>query len=115
MPWSAKIRRGYSKAIVRDSVAPYMPHDVAYRKTKIGFNSPIVDWMKGSLKGFMLDLIHSRSFRECELIDPERVGGAIRNVIDNPDAKFYEGEQAWTMLMPYLWECAVLKRGKTTA
>ena len=115
VPWSAKIRGGYSKAIIRDAVAPYMPHDVAYRKTKIGFNSPIIDWMKGALKEFMLDSIYSRSFRECELIDPDRVSGAIRNVIDNPDAKFHEGEQAWTMLMPYLWERAVLKHGEAMA
>lgn len=115
LPWSAKIRGGYSKAIVRDAAAPYMPREVAYRKTKIGFNSPIVDWMKGPLKSYMMDTISSQSFKECQLIDSANVSNQIQHVINNPDAKFSEGECAWTMLTPYLWERAVLKRGGRAA
>ena len=110
LPWNSKIHGGYSKAIIRDAMSPFLPHDVVYRRDKVGFNSPIVDWMKGPLKGFMLDSIHSRAFKECTVIDADMVAKAIRHVIDDPHAKFYEGEQAWTMLMPYLWEQAVLNR-----
>jgi asparagine synthase (glutamine-hydrolysing) len=110
LPWTSKLRGGYSKAIVRDAMARYMPHEVAYRKTKIGFNSPVVDWMKGPLKAFMLDTISSQSFKESLIIDPINVANKVRNVISNPDAKYTEGEQAWTLLTPYLWERAVIKR-----
>lgn len=113
-PWTSKIRKGFSKAIVRDAMSPYMPHEVAHRKTKIGFNSPIVDWMQGPLKGFLSDITSSRSFKECDLIDPAEVANQIRLVINNPDAKFSEGEKAWTMLTPYLWERAVVKRESLT-
>jgi asparagine synthase (glutamine-hydrolysing) len=85
-----------------------MPHEVTYRKTKIGFNSPIVDWMKGPLKPFFLDTISSQSFATSSLIDPKAVAHAVRHVIDDPDAKFSDGERAWMMLTPYLWERAVL-------
>lgn len=111
LPWTTKVRAGYSKAIVRDAMAPFMPQEVAYRKTKIGFNSPIVDWMKGPLKPFFLDTISSQSFMASGLIDSQEVGRAVRYVIDNPDAKFSDGERAWTLLTPYLWERAVLKHG----
>ena len=110
LPWTAKVRGGFSKAIVRDAMARYMPHEVAYRKTKIGFNSPIVDWMQGPLKSFMLDIISSQSFKECQLIDSVDVSNHIQSVINNPGAKYVEGERAWTMLSPYLWERAVIKR-----
>lgn len=110
LPWTAKIRGGYSKAIVRDAMAPYMPHGVAYRKTKIGFNSPIVDWMQGPLKSFMLDTISSQSFKECQLIDSAQVANQVRSIINNRKAKFSEGEHAWTMLAPYFWERAVIQR-----
>jgi len=93
-------------------MAPYMPHEVAYRKTKIGFNSPIVDWMKGPLKAYFLDTMSSQSFRNSGLIDPDKVERAVHYVIDNPDAKFLDGERAWTMLTPYLWERAVLNHGR---
>jgi asparagine synthase (glutamine-hydrolysing) len=110
LPWTAKVRGGFSKAIVRDAMAPYMPREVAYRKTKIGFNSPIVDWMQGPLKSFMLDITSSQSFKECQLIDSVDVANQIQRVINNPDAKYVEGERAWTLLTPYLWERAVIKR-----
>jgi len=113
LPWAAKVRGGFSKAIVRDAMAPYMPHEVAYRKTKIGFNSPIVDWMKGPLKTYFLDTMSSQSFRNSGLIDPNKVERAVHYVIDNPDAKFLDGERAWTMLTPYLWERAVLNYGRS--
>jgi len=111
LPWTAKIRGGYTKAIVRDAMARYMPREIAYRKTKIGFHSPLVDWMQGPLKGYMLDTISSSAFRQCQLIDPADVANKIRSVIDNPAAKFTEGERAWTMLTPFLWEQAVIRRG----
>ena len=115
LPWSSKIRKGFSKAIIRDAVTPYMPTEVTYRKTKLGFNSPIVDWMKGPLKNFMLDSIHSQAFKTCSLINPDQVSRAVLNVINNPAAKFSDGEHAWQLLNPYLWEKAVILRWKKLA
>jgi asparagine synthase (glutamine-hydrolysing) len=114
IPWTSKIRNGFSKVIIRDSLAQYMPREVAYRKTKIGFHSPMVDWMKGPLKDFMLDTISSQSFKECQLINPINVANKIRHVINNPETKFTDGERAWTMLNPYLWERAVIKHKNLT-
>lgn len=110
LPWQSKLRGGYSKAIIRDAVAPYMPHEVAYRKSKIGFNSPIVDWMKGPLKPFFCDTIASKSFQECSLINPVLVAEKVRQVIADPRASYSMGEHAWTLMTPYLWEQAVIRR-----
>ena len=109
LPWTSKVRGGFSKSIVRDAMAPYMPHEVTYRKTKIGFTSPIVDWMQGPLKSFMLDTISSQSFKECQLIDSVDVANHIRRVVNNEDKTYSAGERAWTMLTPYLWERSVIK------
>ena len=115
LPWTSKLRGGFSKAIVRDAMAPFMPHEVTYRKTKIGFNSPIVDWMKGPLKAYFLDTISSQTFKTSNLINPQAVENAVRKVIERPDAKYSDGELAWTLLTPYLWERAVLKRAQTAS
>ena len=109
IPWTSKIRNGFSKAIVRDAIAPYMPREIAYRKTKIGFNSPVVDWMKGPLKPFLMDTIESRSFKECALINFHEVGDSVRFVMNNPKARFSDGERAWTLLSLYFWDQAVIK------
>jgi asparagine synthase (glutamine-hydrolysing) len=114
LPWHSKIRGGYSKAIIRDAAAPYMPHDIAYRRTKIGFNSPIVDWMRGPLRGFMRDTVSSQAFRHCDLVDPQRAARLVEHVLNEPKATFKDGEAAWWSVLPYLWNDAVLGRGLHT-
>lgn len=108
--WKGKLHGGYSKSIVRDAMAPYMPHDIAYRRTKIGFNTPIVEWMQGPLKEYFTDIIASSSFNNCTLIDQLTVSAKVTQVINDPAATFAQGEQAWSALYPYLWEKNVLKR-----
>lgn len=110
IPWQSKLRHGFSKSVVRDAMSPYMPGEVAYRKSKIGFNSPIVDWMQGPLKSFFLDTIASSAFINCPLIDPSAVAATIRKVVFGTNVKFSLGEEAWIRLIPFLWEQAVIKR-----
>ncbi len=111
LPWTSKIRGGFSKAIVRDAAAPYMPHDIAYRRTKIGFNTPIVDWMRGPLRSYFMDTIGSRAFNECALVDAPRTRKQVRLVMDDPKATFKAGEQAWWGILPCLWSQALLSGG----
>ena len=108
--WKSKLHGGYSKSIIRDAMAPYMPHDIAYRRTKIGFNTPIVEWMQGPLKEYFTDVLSSESFKNCDLIDSAAVTDKVNTVINNKDATFAMGEQAWSVLYPYLWQENVLKR-----
>ena len=108
--WKSKLHGGYSKAIIRDAMAPFMPQDIAYRKTKIGFNTPIVEWMQGPLKEYFEDTVHSASFANCDLIDANKVRVQVEQVIHDEKATFAMGETAWSALYPYLWERAVLSR-----
>jgi asparagine synthase (glutamine-hydrolysing) len=103
LPSSSKLRGGFTKRILRDAAAPFMPREIAYRQGKIGFNSPILDWMKGPWKEMFLDILETRDFRECSLIDSARVAREIRDVIAN-DTPFRAAEQAWTDIAPYFWE-----------
>lgn len=107
--FASKVHGGYSKSIIRDAMAPYMPKEIAYRKTKIGFNTPIVEWMQGPLKDYFEDILSSQDFKNCDLINVEKVLSEVREVITNPSATFAMGEQAFSDLYPYLWERAVLK------
>lgn len=110
IPWTSKLRNGFSKSIIRDGMARLMPREIAYRKSKIGFNSPIVDWMRGPLRQFFLDTVGSTSFNQCTLIEPRAVRANIMRVLDDNNATFSRGEEAWTQLVPYLWEKAFLAK-----
>jgi asparagine synthase (glutamine-hydrolysing) len=107
LPWHSKIRNGFSKAIVRDAAAPFMPEEITWRRTKIGFNSPIVDWMRGPLRGYFLDTVSSRGFNECPLVDAPRAQRLVQQVIEDPHATFKTGESAWWSVLPYLWSQAL--------
>ncbi len=104
LPWKSRLHGGYSKSIIRDAMAPYMPKEIAYRRTKIGFNTPIVEWMKGPLKEYFTDTVSSQSFGNCDLIDPVKVKHLVTEVIEDPAATFAMGENAFKALYPYLWE-----------
>lgn len=108
----SKLHGGYSKSIVRDAMAPYMPESIAYRKTKIGFNTPIVEWMQGPLKEYFTDKISSADFANSTYIDKEKVKSEILSVINNEKATFADGEKAWSDFYPYLWEQDFLKNEK---
>jgi asparagine synthase (glutamine-hydrolysing) len=104
IPWSSKLRNGFSKAIVRDAIMPLAPKDIVERKSKIGFNSPFSEWIKGPLKNWINDEINSIDFNNSDLIQKEKVKQQILAVQNNPNASFKEGEEAWKSIMPYIWE-----------
>lgn len=110
LPWSSKVRGGFTKAIVRDALSPFMPGEIAYRKTKIGFHSPMVDWMQGPLRAFMLDMVGSQAFLQSQLINGPVLAADIRRVVADQNAKFTDGERVWAEISPYLWERAVIKQ-----
>jgi len=112
LPWESKVKKGYSKSIIRDAMKGIVTDEVRLRKTKIGFNTPIVDWMKGEWKAYLLDIIHSSDFNQSSVIEPEKVRDSILKVMQNPNALYGEGQQAWTLLMPYLWEINLVKNYK---
>ena len=103
LPWDSKIRNGYMKAVMRDAVSELVPDEVVWRKTKIGFNSPIVNWMQGSLREFFLDLVASSDFRTCNLVDPASTHEKILRATSGRSFSFADAQGAWEGLSPYMW------------
>ncbi|MDP5169389.1 MAG: asparagine synthase (glutamine-hydrolyzing) [Bacteroidia bacterium] len=114
LPWNSKLRDGYTKHILRQSMDKYVPKEVIWRRNKIGFNTPFMEWMRGPWKEFILDMVSSQSFQESNLINPGKVKRQVEGVIHGNTATWKDGQEAWVSLAPYLWEEAVLsKAGKT--
>lgn len=108
IPWTSKIRDGFGKKIVRDMGRAYMPDKIMYRKDKIGFNSPMTEWLKNSnMKDFVYDIVSSRDFIECDLINPMLIKMQLYDFYKNDKERFVDGEQIWTLLVPYIWKKAM--------
>ena len=110
IPMRSKIGGGYTKKIVRDAMSAFMPTEIVTRKTKVGFNSPIVEWMQKDMKPYFLDVINSEAFRTSTLIDSTEVKKRLEAVIYGSKPRFAFAERTWKQFVPYLWEQAVLKR-----
>jgi asparagine synthase (glutamine-hydrolysing) len=113
LPASTKVRDGYTKKIIRDAVADILPHDVVYRTTKVGFNAPMVDWMKGPLRHFF-EAALERLPTTSPLANPQTAAALVGRVIENPSASFVEASVAWSALAPFLWEEGFVARVRET-
>ncbi len=52
IPSDYKIRKGYTKAILRDGLDGILPETIQKRKSKLGFSTPQEIWMTGKLRPF---------------------------------------------------------------
>ena len=107
IPMMSKINSGYSKKIVRDMASPFMDERVIYRKSKIGFNSPMTEWLQGDMKEFVLDTVHSREFLECELLNSLDVSIKVSEFYKQRRVTYTEGENIWISLVPFFWKKAM--------
>jgi asparagine synthase (glutamine-hydrolysing) len=71
LPTKSKVGKGYSKLILRESMKGIVPEKTRTNRVKIGFNAPMDEWMKGSLKTFMTEVVYSAEFEQSEYFDAE--------------------------------------------
>lgn len=109
--WKSKLHGGFSKSIVRDACADFMPHDIAYRRTKLGFNAPILDWMRGPYRQFFEDTVADPAFANCSLIDDAAgVRADLAKFLNGENATFHQAADIWNRIQPYLWERALIRQ-----
>lgn len=109
LPWHSKLRDGYTRKIFRDAAAPFTPQDIAYRRSKIGFNVPMTEWFRGQLRPWIMDVVASQDFLQSSLVDGKRIAALTPGLLNKPEALLSDGEFLWNSIMPYLWEKAINK------
>ena len=111
LPYSSKFGGGYTKKMIRDAMDPYMPKDITWRKSKIGFNTPIVDWMQGDLRDWFGDTVHEDKFIISDLVDnPSQLKSDVLDIINKKCNNYSKAEKCWTELSPYIWGKALLNK-----
>lgn len=58
LPPDSKMGGGFTKRILRDATADVLPDVIRNRRSKIGFNSPMIEWLNGGL-GNLIDRVTS--------------------------------------------------------
>ena len=111
LPYNSKFGNGYTKKLIRDAMDPYMPKEITWRKSKIGFNTPIVDWMQGDLREWFGDTVHDQAFIESDLIDnPLQLKRDIMEIVNRKNSNYSKAQKSWTELSPYIWGKSILNK-----
>lgn len=107
LPWQSKIGHGYSKRILRDATRDVLPDSIVNRKSKVGFQTPTVEWFKGPWKTYLEDMLNSSDFRQTA--GSGQVLSQFQALMKNNKATVDDADQFWLKISPYLWRQHFLK------
>ena len=96
---SMKLHGIEKKYLLKKVAERYFPKKFIYRK-KMGFSSPIVLWLRGDLKNFMLHILNRNSIIKTTILNPDTVERYTREHIE---MKHNHELVLWPMIMFMLW------------
>jgi len=110
LPWHSKIKQGYTKAILRDALANVAPENILKRKEKMGYQAPLECWMDSEWKTFLKDEMSTTDFKNCSLINAQKVKVQTESFLNKPNKTFLEAEKIYSSWAPYFWEKGFLQK-----
>ena len=69
LPAESKSSEGYTKMIARRAMAGEMPEKIRMGRRKVGFNSPMPEWLNGPLAGWTTELLDRKVPAFAEIVD----------------------------------------------
>jgi len=95
LPDSSLLHNGFTKLILRDAMKGLLPENVRLRRSKIGFNSPVIEWFQGPLKEWLRDIIYTDS-PLYNIIDKQKLQKFFLEKIVTGKIKYDEAFRFWT-------------------
>lgn len=80
LPDSSKNSAAYSKLVARQAMAGRMPESIRMGKRKVGFNSPMPEWLNGPLNPWIKSILDLKVPAYSELVDEVRLRRSIENL-----------------------------------
>jgi asparagine synthase (glutamine-hydrolysing) len=100
LPERLKLHGGVTKRALRQVLYRYVPRELIERP-KMGFSVPVDAWLRGPLRDWAADLLHSRLFNESL---PWRPGSMARLWEDFQQRRQITGYQMWALVMLAGWQ-----------
>jgi asparagine synthase (glutamine-hydrolysing) len=96
-PSNIKFKDGTMKYIFRQAVRPFLPEVILNRQDKMGFPTPLTEWIQGEAREFVHDVFSSASAQSRALINN-------REVLEGLDLEQRFGRKIWGLLCLELWQ-----------
>jgi asparagine synthase (glutamine-hydrolysing) len=75
-----KIKEGYNKKILRDISIKTLPEKILSRKKKIGFSTPMQDYLNLNISKFIIETSKNKSFLESNYFDGKNISKKIEKL-----------------------------------
>ncbi|OSI80025.1 asparagine synthase (glutamine-hydrolyzing) [Bradyrhizobium canariense] len=98
LPESSKSSGGYTKAVARRAMANLMPESIRTARRKVGFNSPMPEWLNGPLAGWTADLLDRNVPAFADLVDERALRQAVSRLTASKSWDWESVGRIW----PYL-------------
>ena len=107
LPGNYRLKGIHSKHIFKAIATQWIPKDIAERK-KVGFDSPIGQWIKDELRGFMSSFLSPEHIRRTGLFDPDAVQQLLAaHLAGQSDYSM----QLWSLLSVEAWHRMFIEDG----
>ncbi len=97
IPANVKFANGHLKHLLKTTLGRVLPESVAQRTDKMGFPTPLTEWVRGPAREFVNDIFLSERALTRDLVDNATVAKAI-----DKEPKF--GRNTWGLLSLELWQ-----------
>jgi len=99
IPSNIKFKDGTMKHIFKEAARPYLPTSILDRQDKMGFPTPLTEWVKGEARDFVRDIFSSAAAKSRPLVNNRKVLQAL-------DREPQFGRKVWGLLCLELWQQA---------
>lgn len=97
VPSNIKFCNGEMKHIFKKVVKPFLPGIITNRQDKMGFPTPLTEWIKGEARDFVHDVLSSTKAQTRTLINN-------RKVLEGMAQESKYGRKIWGLLCLELWQ-----------
>jgi len=97
IPANIKFKNGAMKHIFKRALKPFVPQAIYDRTDKMGFPTPLTEWVHGEARDFVRDIFLSSAAQGRQLVDNRKVLEGLES-----EPKF--GRKIWGLLCLELWQ-----------
>lgn len=98
LPEESKYAAGTSKLIARRAMTGRMPESIRAGKRKVGFNSPMPEWLNGPLADWSAEILEKNTPGFAELVDEAALKEAVLSRNRSKSWDWNSADRIW----PYL-------------
>jgi asparagine synthase (glutamine-hydrolysing) len=102
LPDSSKLSMGMTKRIAREAMKNRIPESIRTSRLKVGFNSPLPEWLNGPLKNWVKEIIYSPELQSHDLINIKAFQKFAEIHFRNNNWSWGNSEFAW-QIVQFLW------------